>query len=75
MQFQKDGEVGFKHAIYLLSTKLFLGSFATASGRKCPRSLTIRGFNSYHGLFEKCIKLPSTKKEVENNEARNSPRI
>ena len=26
MQFQKDGEIGFKHAIYLLSTKLFLRS-------------------------------------------------
>jgi hypothetical protein len=75
MQFQKDGEVGFKHAVYLLSTKLFLRSIAAGSACKCPRNLTIRASTSYHYLFEKCTKLPTIEKEVENNEARNSPRL
>ncbi len=75
MQFQKDGEVGFKHAIYLLSTKLFFAFFAAGSARKCPLNLTIRAFTPYHDLFEKCTMLPTIKKELENNEARNSSRI
>jgi hypothetical protein len=75
MQFQKDGEIGFKHAIYLLSTKLYLRSFTSGSGRKCPRSLTIRAFASYHDLFEEGTMLPTIKKEQENNEAGNSSRI
>ncbi len=62
MQFQKDGEVGFKHAIYLLSTKLFLRSlrlFRPAS----PSKLDDTPPASYHNLFEECTLLPTIKKE------------